>query len=135
MSELSQMARTWLLTPFMIGASVKGQGCDCAGLLEGVFRELGHVVPSRRATNLCEALESVDYLTPSDCFQIGDILLFSQICGASEPENFHAGILVENNYLIHSHWTRGVTINRFGNWFQTRLRKSYRYTGTPNWQL
>lgn len=33
-------AKTWLLTPYCHGASVKGQGCDCAGLVRGVWRDV-----------------------------------------------------------------------------------------------
>lgn len=33
-------AREWIGTPFAWGASVKGAGCDCRGLLSGVAREL-----------------------------------------------------------------------------------------------
>lgn len=34
-------ARAWLRTPFVPQASVRGQGCDCAGLVIGVAKELG----------------------------------------------------------------------------------------------
>ena len=34
-------AREWIGTPFAWGASVKGAGCDCRGLLSGVARDLG----------------------------------------------------------------------------------------------
>jgi NlpC/P60 family putative phage cell wall peptidase len=33
-------ARTWIGTPYVHQASVKGVGCDCLGLLRGVWREL-----------------------------------------------------------------------------------------------
>ena len=35
-----QIARTWIGTPYVHQASVKGAGCDCLGLLRGVVREL-----------------------------------------------------------------------------------------------
>jgi cell wall-associated NlpC family hydrolase len=34
-------ALEWLGTPFKWGQSVKGEGCDCKGLIAGVARELG----------------------------------------------------------------------------------------------
>ncbi len=34
------IARTWLGTPYIHQASVKGAGCDCLGLLRGVLREI-----------------------------------------------------------------------------------------------
>ncbi|MFY8139958.1 MAG: peptidase P60, partial [Caulobacter sp.] len=33
-------ARGWLGTPYRHQASVKGVGCDCLGLVRGVWREL-----------------------------------------------------------------------------------------------
>jgi NlpC/P60 family putative phage cell wall peptidase len=35
-----QIARSWIGTPYVHQASVKGVGCDCLGLLRGVWREL-----------------------------------------------------------------------------------------------
>ncbi len=35
------IARSWIGTPYVHQASVKGAGCDCLGLLRGVWRELG----------------------------------------------------------------------------------------------
>jgi NlpC/P60 family putative phage cell wall peptidase len=34
-------ARTWLGTPFVHGAGVKGAGCDCAHLITGVYASCG----------------------------------------------------------------------------------------------
>lgn len=33
------LARTWIGTPYRHQASLKGVGCDCLGLLRGVWRE------------------------------------------------------------------------------------------------
>jgi len=34
------IARSWIGTPYVHQASIKGAGCDCLGLLRGVWREL-----------------------------------------------------------------------------------------------
>ena len=39
------IARSWIGTPYVHQASVKGVGCDCLGLLRGVWRELKGVEP------------------------------------------------------------------------------------------
>lgn len=39
-TEIVSAARSWLGTPYVHQASVKGEGCDCLGLLRGVWREL-----------------------------------------------------------------------------------------------
>lgn len=38
--EIEEIARSWIGTPYVHQASVKGAGCDCLGLLRGVWREL-----------------------------------------------------------------------------------------------
>ncbi|HEY4941648.1 MAG TPA: hypothetical protein VII56_09470 [Rhizomicrobium sp.] len=39
------VARSWIGTPYIHQASVKGAGCDCLGLLRGVWRELNGQEP------------------------------------------------------------------------------------------
>jgi NlpC/P60 family putative phage cell wall peptidase len=38
--KVVQVARSWTGTPYVHQASVKGAGCDCLGLLRGVWREV-----------------------------------------------------------------------------------------------
>jgi cell wall-associated NlpC family hydrolase len=38
---IADEAMAWVGTPFVWGQSQKGVGCDCKGLVAGVFRELG----------------------------------------------------------------------------------------------
>ena len=43
MSRVVDAARAWIGTPYLHGASVRGGGTDCLGLIRGVWREvLGH---------------------------------------------------------------------------------------------
>ncbi len=39
-TEVLRVARAWIGTPYIHQASVKGAGCDCLGLLRGVWREI-----------------------------------------------------------------------------------------------
>jgi NlpC/P60 family putative phage cell wall peptidase len=39
-SQIVRIARSWLGTPYVHQASLKGVGCDCLGLLRGIWREL-----------------------------------------------------------------------------------------------
>ena len=39
--DVVAIARSWIGTPYVHQASMKGAGCDCLGLLRGVWRELG----------------------------------------------------------------------------------------------
>ncbi len=40
-------ARTWIGTPYRHQASLKGVGCDCLGLVRGIFRALHGAEPER----------------------------------------------------------------------------------------
>ena len=41
-----QLARGWLGTPWCHGAAVRGRGCDCLGLVRGVWAEMGATPPA-----------------------------------------------------------------------------------------
>ena len=43
--RIVNLARGWLGTPYIHQASVKGVGCDCLGLIRGIWRELHDVEP------------------------------------------------------------------------------------------
>ena len=45
--EIVAAARSWLGTPYRHQASRKGAGCDCLGLVRGVWRELVGPEPAR----------------------------------------------------------------------------------------
>ena len=40
MSPVIDVARGWIGTPYVHQASVPGAGCDCLGLVRGVWREV-----------------------------------------------------------------------------------------------
>lgn len=40
MSRVVEVARRWLGTPYVHQASVRGAGCDCLGLIRGVWRDI-----------------------------------------------------------------------------------------------
>lgn len=81
-------ARSWIGTPYRHQASVKGAGCDCLGLLRGVWRALYGVEPEMvpayapdwAEANGEEALAAaarrhLSEIAPADA-QAGDVLLF-----------------------------------------------------------
>lgn len=43
--RIIELAREWIGTPYHHQASVKGVGCDCIGLVRGVFAELYGYMP------------------------------------------------------------------------------------------
>ena len=46
-TDIVAAARTWIGTPYRHQASLKGVGCDCLGLLRGVWREVVGAEPER----------------------------------------------------------------------------------------
>ncbi|MBF9044841.1 peptidase [Rhodobacterales bacterium HKCCE4037] len=46
MSDVVSIARTWLGTPYIHQTSCKGAGCDCLGLILGVWREIHGTLPA-----------------------------------------------------------------------------------------
>lgn len=107
----------WLDTPYQHQASLKGVGCDCLGLIRGVWRELYDQEPappppytvdwaerSQTETFLDAAqtyLEPIEQLSA----QPGDVLMFRMkphaVCK-------HVAIMVSSNSIIHAYWGRAV---------------------------
>lgn len=50
MSDIvTEAARGWIGTPFVLGAALRGVGCDCLGLIRGLSADLGNPLPSPHA--------------------------------------------------------------------------------------
>lgn len=109
-------AREWLGTPYRHRASTPGAGCDCLGLLRGVWRALygaePMVPPPYRASMrdpenagaLREAAER--FLLPAEGPVLaGQVLLFT-LAGLDEPK--HCAITVSKNRFIHAQEKLGV---------------------------
>ena len=116
-------ARSWIGTPYLHGASVKGAGCDCLGLLRGVWRAIEGPEPvavprysadwdepQRREvlwTAATAHLVAVDRLSPRP----GDVLLFRMREGAVAK---HLGLLTETGAaprFVHAYAGHGVIEN------------------------
>ncbi len=88
MSDIVIKARAWLGTPYLHQGTYKGKGCDCLGLIRGVWREVlgaepGVVPPytpdwSEPAGEEALMLAAQSWLVPADgdCWQAGQVLLF-----------------------------------------------------------
>jgi NlpC/P60 family putative phage cell wall peptidase len=128
MSQLAiDCARRWLGTPFLAGASVQGTGCDCAGLMEGVARELGAVSPTRETMGDDILAAAFAFLVPSDATAAGTLILLSRDPGGVPV---HAALVTDTNTLIHAHWSAGVIENRFGTWFARRTTHIFSWPNT-----
>lgn len=109
--DIVRAAEGWIGTPYQHQASVKGVGCDCLGLIRGVWRDVygkePEAVPAyspgwaeaARAETLAQAAGR--HLTPIPCaeYQAGDVLLFRWREGLAAK---HAGIAAGGGFFIHA---------------------------------
>ena len=110
-------ARGWLGTPYHDQASVKGVGCDCLGLVRGVWRELYGPEPmpippysrdwgeTGTLEVLAEAARSaMPEVSPTELLP-GALLLFRMRIGALAK---HCGIVTAPDRFIHAYDRSGV---------------------------
>lgn len=116
-----EAARLWIGTPFCHQASARGQGCDCLGLIRGVYRDIyGREAPvlpddpadyrpdwaqrgaeERLLTGLSGHLNTL----PAGGAQAGDVLVFRmRIYGPAT----HCSIVSGPGAMLHAWQRRGV---------------------------
>lgn len=131
-------ARSWIGTPYMHQASLKHVGCDCLGLLRGVWRSLYGAEPeptpayapdwaeANGAELLAEAARRyLVEIAPKDA-QPGDVLLFRW---RSHLPAKHAAILVAPARMIHAHDGAAVTEVHFAPFWRRRLAYAFAFSG------
>ena len=128
-------ALMWLGTPYRHRASTPGAGCDCLGLLRGVWRTLYGsepvAVPAYRADGrrdrhngaLRQAAERflVIETGPVDA---GQVVLF-RLGGQIEPR--HCGIMVTPTRFIHAQEHLGVVEANLTEGWARRVSGRYRF--------
>lgn len=130
-----EAARGWLGTPYRHRASTPGAGCDCLGLLRGVWRRLygaePAVVPAyradMRADDKPEALRAAaeQYLTAeTGPWSAGQVVLF-RLGGRAEPR--HCGIMVSDTRFIHAQEHLGVVEANMTDAWARRVSGRYRF--------
>jgi NlpC/P60 family putative phage cell wall peptidase len=111
-------ALSWIGTPYRHQASLKGVGCDCLGLIRGVWRALFGAEPEQLApytpdwaeaggeeTFAAAARRHLRETTVSAA-EPGDVLLFRWRPGLPAK---HAGVLVEPHRFVHAHQGAAVS--------------------------
>jgi NlpC/P60 family putative phage cell wall peptidase len=110
-------ARGWLGTPYHDQASVKGVGCDCLGLIRGVWREVVGAEPlalpaysrdwgeTGSREPLAEAARRVMPEMPVVDIVPGALILFRMRVGAVAK---HCGIVTAPGRFIHAYERTGV---------------------------
>ncbi|GEO98316.1 NlpC/P60 family protein [Methylobacterium haplocladii] len=138
-------ARTWIGTPYRHQASLKGVGCDCLGLLRGVWREVvgdEPETPPPYAAGWAEAADGVDplveaarrHLRPAGLEtrpQPGDVLLFA--FRAHLPAK-HCAIATGAGTMVHAHDGAVVTEVVVTSWWRRHLAHVFRFPEDAPWR-
>ena len=129
-------ARSWLGTPYHDQASLKGVGCDCLGLIRGVWRETVGPEPfamppySRdwgevaKREPILDLARGVMLEVPLDRIAPSAVLVFRMRPGAVAK---HLGILTEPGRFIHAYERIGVLEEPFSAAWQRRLVAAFRF--------
>ena len=114
------IAEEWLGTPYRHGASRLQVGCDCLGLIRGIWRELYGTEPEDAGTYsrdwaelsrdepLINAARRHMHLKPLSDIQAGDLLIFRWRDGVAAK---HLGVMAESNRFIHAYEGHSVTLS------------------------
>ena len=140
MNRVVEAARSWLGTPYLHQASLKGQGADCLGLVRGVWREVVGPEPDALPAYspdwaevgaeelLLAAARRRLVEIPVVEAQPGDVLLFRMSAGAPIK---HCAILsaadAPEGRMIHAYWGRAVVESWIGPWWRRRLAAAFRF--------
>jgi NlpC/P60 family putative phage cell wall peptidase len=110
-------ARGWLGTPYHDQASLRGVGCDCLGLVRGVWRELMGAEPlpipaysrdwgeTDTREPLADAARAVMLEVSLLELMPGALILFRMHSGAVAK---HCGILTATDRFVHAYERTGV---------------------------
>ncbi len=128
-------AKKWIGTPYRHQASTLYAGCDCLGLLRGVWREIMGDEPVKippykadwrdwqNAYSLQKAAE--EFLLKSDEEpQAGDVILFQMI--RNMPPK-HCAIMIEKNQFVHAQEHIGVVKAALSEAWQKRIFAIYKF--------
>lgn len=133
-----EAARLWIDTPYQHQASVKHAGCDCLGLIRGLWREfygdeplsVPPYTPNWAEENGQETLldAASTCLVPvlKTQVQAGDVLLFRM---ASHAPVKHMAILSTPDTIIHAYWGRAVVESYLVPYWTRRWSHSFTFPG------
>lgn len=136
-------ARGWIGTPYLHQASAKGAGCDCLGLVRGVWRELYGGEPELpppytpdwnerhwRAGAGADALLAAARRNMAEradlSFTPGDVVIF-RVDPAGPAK--HCGIVSGADRFIHAYAGRAVVESWLNRWWRARIAGVFIFPG------
>ena len=142
MSGLSERvvreAQTWVGTPYRHQASRKGVGCDCLGLVRGVWRELYGTEPEVHKPYsadwaetggpdaMLDAARRCFIEKPKEAMAAGDVILFRW-----KPTHAakHAGIVMSDSAFIHAYEGHAVMVSSLVPQWRSRIAGVFSFKG------
>lgn len=122
-------ARRWLGTPYRHRAATRGAGCDCLGLVRGVWREIHGREPQAvpfygadwRGVNPGDALEAAAcrHMAPVAGPPLPGHLILFRLIRHRPPR--HCAIMVEGGRFIHAQEQVGVVEAALSEAWQRRI--------------
>lgn len=138
-SSILSECRSWIGTPYIHQASLKGVGTDCLGLVRGVWRHLYGVEPETvpayssdwgevtgEETILKAAQRNFELV--NDTAKPADLLVFRWRSGAIAK---HVGILDHDSKFVHAYEGAGVVEASLSNHWKKRIVGIYRFPTSP----
>jgi NlpC/P60 family putative phage cell wall peptidase len=144
-------AMTWLGTPYRHQASLKGVGCDCLGLLRGVWRALHGAEPEAMPAYTPDwaeargeetlALAAARHLAevPKHEAMAGDVILFrwrtnlpAKHCGillGPSRSDLRSSSPLGADRFIHAQQGASVAIATLTPWWRRRIAYAFRFPG------
>ncbi|WP_036282774.1 NlpC/P60 family protein [Methylocystis sp. ATCC 49242] len=131
-------ARRWIGTPYTHQASLLHVGCDCLGLVRGVWREVIGDEPERAppytpdwaetlgVETLLEAAHRHFVAVPPNAYCAGDVLVFRF---RDHLPAKHLGIATSATHMVHAHSGAGVSETPVGMHWRKRITAAFAFPG------
>ena len=135
--EIVATARSWRGTPYRHQASRRGVGCDCLGLVRGIWRDLVGPEPEPMrpyspdwaeaggGESLLELGDRYFVAAPAREWRSGDVLVFRFFEGVPAK---HLAVAVDERRMIHAHDGACVAEVAIGGW-RHRIARVYSFPG------
>jgi len=132
--------RGWIGTPYLHQGALKGIGCDCLGLIIGVWRELGGEYSGSIPPYTSDWAEAIGRETLAEGFRqhlleietgearAGDVVLFRW---RGHLPAKHAAVLTEEKRMVHAQEGAFVTEVPVSDWWKRRMAYAFSLTTAP----
>ena len=136
-ADIVDVARTWRGTPYQHQASLRGVGCDCLGLVRGVWRAMIGPEPEPMrpysqdwaeagAEESLLAIGETHFERVEDSWLPGDVLLFRFRDGVPAK---HVAIATGATTMIHAHDRACVAEVAIIPYWRRRIVGAFRFPG------